>query len=59
MTKISRSIKSEIVEVVLDLPESLSTSIVDNCITDRFMVISTQDDDLSVADGCDCRLTAR
>ena len=39
--------------------EALRFGIEDYCITDRFMVVTAEDDDLGVADGCYGRLAAR
>ena len=59
VANISRSIESEITEVVRDLMEALRFGIEDYCITNRLMVVTAEDDDLGVADGRYGRLAAR
>lgn len=59
VANISRCIELEIAEVVIDLREALSFGIVDYCVTDRFMIVTSKNDYLCVTYGCDRRLTAR
>ena len=41
VANISRCIELEITEVVIDLSEALSFGIVDNCVTDRLMIVTS------------------
>ena len=59
MANISRSVKSEIAEVVVYFVEGVCRRIVDYCIAEGLVIVATQDDDLGFADGRDCGLAAR